>query len=328
VSEVRLSYAEGRLPSLVAKEPRMLTPYADPWPRPEGFRVVALATSIEAPHTTYGPWHTDSYSLAWVVEGNGVTHYDAHEIATRPGTVLCARPNMQARHDWGTSRCFQVFVTFYLDQVRAPWPAPESWPLARHLDPDHVYFSLFRSLLGFDLKDSATHACAVPLVELLLRVYVSGVPAREGQVTAVLPDAVERALGLIRAQVQSAPHETLRLEQLAKRAHITPQHLCKLFKESLGLGPIECAQALRLELATTLIERTELSLAEVAERYGFSSQFHFSKAFKHSYGMSPAAYRKAFRSGVTARPPGLMFRNHPLRHYFYEDAPGKILGST
>ena len=62
-------------------------------------------------------------------------------------------------------------------------PGVETWPLARHLDPDHVYFSLFRALLGFDFKDPATHACVVPLVELLLRVYVSGVPAREGQVT-------------------------------------------------------------------------------------------------------------------------------------------------
>jgi AraC family transcriptional regulator len=305
----------------------MLTPYVDPWPRPDGFKVVALATSIEAPHTTYGPWQTNSYSLAWVVEGNGITRYDEREIVTQPGTVLCVRPNMLARHDWGSERAFQVFVTFYLDAVGAPWPEPASWPLSRQLDPDHVYFSLFRSLLGFDLKDPATHACVVPLVELLLRVYVSGIPAREGQVTAVLPDAVERALTLIRAQVRSTPHEPLRLEQLAKRAHVTPQHLCRLFKESLGLGPIECAQALRLELATTLVERTELSLAEVAERYGFSSPFHFSKVFKQSYGMSPNAYRKAFRSGVTARPPGLMFRNHPLRHYFYEDAPGKILGS-
>ena len=121
------------------------------------------------------------------------------------------------------------------------------------------------------------------------------------------------------------PSETLRLAALAKSVYVTPQHLCRLFKDSLGLGPIECAQALRLELAVTLIERTEQSLQEVAGRFGFSSPFHLSKVFKQTYGMSPNAYRKAFRQGLTARPPGLMFRNHPLRHYFYEEAPGKII---
>jgi AraC family transcriptional regulator len=303
----------------------LLTAYADPWPRPAGFRVTALATSIESPGTTYGPWKTDSFGMAWVVEGSGVTTYDEHVIPTSAGTVLCVRPGMLARHDWGKERCFQAFVTFYLDAVASPWPAPESWPLARQLEPDHVYFSLFRSLLGFDMKDAAAHACAVPLVELLLRVYVSGQNTRDAQVTAVLPEAVERAIGLIREHVQKAPGDALRLQRLADSVHVTPQHLCRLFKDCLGLGPIECAQALRLEHATTLIERTELTLNEIAERYGFSSQFHFSKVFKQSYGMSPNAYRKAFRSGVTARPPGLMFRNHPLRHYFYERSPGKIL---
>ncbi len=303
----------------------MIIPYADPWPKPVGFRVASIATSIESPGTTYGPWRTDAYGMAWVVEGGGVTHYDEHRLATGPGSVLCVRPNTLARHDWGSARCFQAFVAFFADQFPAPWPAPETWPRHRQLEPDHAYFSLFRALLGFDLKTEAARACAVPLVELLLRVFVSGAEQREGHVTAVLPEAVERAVTLIRAAVERDPSEIPRLQQLAKGAHVTPQHLCRLFKDSLGLGPIECAQALRLELATTLIERTERSLQAVAERFGFSSPFHFSKVFKQSYGMSPNQYRQAFRSGRTARPPGLMFRNHPLRHYFYEAAPGKIL---
>lgn len=303
----------------------MIVPHADPWPRPTGFRVASIATSIESPSTTFGPWRTDAYGMAWIVEGGGVTRYDAQRFETAPGSVLCVRPGTWAQHDWGDQRCFQAFVAFYADDFPAPWPAPETWPLHRPLEPDHVYFALFRALLGFDLDDESAHACAVPLVELLLRVFVSGGEQREGHVTAVLPEAVERAVRLIRAAVEREPCEIPRLDELAKGAHVTPQHLCRVFKESLGLGPIECAQALRLELATTLVERTEQSLQAVAERYGFSSPFHFSKVFKQAYGMSPAQYRKAFRNGETARPPGLMFRNHPLRHYFYEDGPGKII---
>jgi AraC-like DNA-binding protein len=303
----------------------MLTPFTDPWPSPQGFRVVAVATSLESPHTTYGPWKTDAYGMAWVVEGGGVTHYGDERIETQPGTVLCVRPGTWSRHDWGAVRCFQAFFTWYADAYPPPWPAPERWALSRQLAPDHVLFALFRALLGFDVKDASSHACAVPLCELLLRVFVSGSEQREGQVLAVLPEQVERAIGSIRSAVQAEPSRPVRLQALAKSLHVTPQHLCRLFKETLGLGPIECAQALRLELATSLLERTEQTLSQVAERYGFSSPFHLSKAFKQSYGMSPAAYRRAFRSGATARPPGLMFRNHPLRHYFYEEAPGKIL---
>jgi AraC family transcriptional regulator len=324
VKAERLSYPDGSALSPLLS-PRMLTPHADPWPRPEGFRVVSIATSLESPGTTYGPWLTDAYGMAWIVEGGGTTHYDDQLLHTGPGSVLCVRPGTMARHDWGSSRCFQAFVAFYADAFPAPWPKPETWPSLRQLQPDHVYFALFRALLGYDLKQESARACAVPLVELLLRVFVGGGQEREGQVVAVLPEAVERAMALIRSAVQAEPSQTLRLAALARSVHVTPQHLCRLFKESLGLGPIECAQALRLELAATWIERTEQSLQAVAERYGFSSPFHLSKVFKQTYGMSPNAYRKAFRQGLTARPPGLMFRNHPLRHYFYEERPGRIL---
>lgn len=302
-----------------------ISSFSDPWPRPEGFRLVAFATSLESPGTTFGPWKTDAYGLAWIVEGGGVTSYDDARITTRPGTVLCVRPDMWMRHDWGNARCCQAFVNFRIDGFASPWPAPRTWPLSRDLPADHVFFALFRALLGFEPQAPGTHALTVPLVELMLRVFVSGAEQREGQLLAVLPEAVERAMAAIREAVEAAPSQPVRLAALAKAAHVTPQHLCRLFRESLGLGPIECAQALRLELAVSLIERTEQSLAQVAERYGFSSPFHLSKAFKQSYGMSPAAYRQAFRVGATARPPGLMFRNHPLRHYFYEAAPGKII---
>jgi hypothetical protein len=150
----------------------MLTPHADPWPRPEGFRVVSIATSLESPGTTFGPWRTNAYGMAWIVEGGGTTRYDEQVISTRPGSVLCVRPDTLARHDWGSARSFQAFVAFYADRFPPPWPAPETWPSLRQLQPDHVYFALFRALLGYDLKQETARACAVPLVELLLRVFV------------------------------------------------------------------------------------------------------------------------------------------------------------
>jgi AraC-like DNA-binding protein len=301
--------------------------YSDPWPRPTNFHVVTAATSLEAPGSTYGPWKMDRYGLAWIVEGSGVTHYDDEAFATQPGSVLMVRPGSVARHDWGNVRCFQCFVVFGFDELPAPWPDPASWPSLRNLPEDHLLFNLWRCLLPLDASDPKLSQCVVMLVELLLRVFVSEVETKPAAAAVPLPEAVERAIELIRQHVSEHPTEALRLPQLAQTVHVTPQHLCRLFKENLGLGPIECAQALRLDLASSLIERTELSLNEIAERYGFSSQFHFSKAFKQNYGMSPNAYRKSFRNGIVTRPAGLMFRNHPVRRYFYEDAPGKIKGS-
>ena len=87
---------------------------------------------------------------------------------------------------------------------------------------------------------------------------------------------------------------------------------------------MECLQAMRIEKAAGLLERSDQNIGEIADALGFSSQFYFSRIFKQSYGVSPSAYRKAFRAGDATRPTGLMFRHHALRRYFYEGSPGKI----
>ncbi|RDS98780.1 AraC family transcriptional regulator, partial [Burkholderia contaminans] len=52
------------------------------------------------------------------------------------------------------------------------------------------------------------------------------------------------------------------------------------------------AQA-RGAMAETLLGDARLSLAEVAERLGFSDLSSFSQAFKRWYGVPPGAYRSA-----------------------------------
>jgi AraC-like DNA-binding protein len=48
-------------------------------------------------------------------------------------------------------------------------------------------------------------------------------------------------------------------------------------------------------MAETLLADARLSLAEVAERLGFSDLSSFSQAFKRWYGVPPGAYRSAAR---------------------------------
>src|SRR5690349_17314703 len=152
--------------------------------------------------------------------------------------------------------------------------------MVREFAHDDPFFALFGSLLRFDMNNADTLPVVVPMAELLLRLFLSGAESSAEASTPRLPEAVERAIQLIRRHADEHPERPLRLPELSRLVHVTPQHLCRLFKDALGLGPIECAQALRIEHASSLLERTDLGLAEIAERFGFSSQFHFSRAFK------------------------------------------------
>ena len=88
---------------------------------------------------------------------------------------------------------------------------------------------------------------------------------------------------------------------------------------------MECLRLLRVELAASLLERQKLNLSAIADRLGYSSQFHLSRSFKQHYGVTPRDYREAFAAGLAARQGGLVFRHHRLRRYLAERAPGKVV---
>ncbi len=299
----------------------------DDWPPPRGFRVIAVATSVETPRSTYGPFPLDLYGLAWVAEGGGATFLDAVRIDTHPGTVMLMRPGMTLHHNWGRARSFQSFIVFDFDSLSPPWPDPATWPLSRDLKADDVLFGLWRFVLASwqEKLGSVRHdPLMVAATLLMLRMVVTGTSGAGALTELSLPRPVEDALVFIQDHVSQRPAEPLRLGVIARKVHVSEQHLCRLFKRSLGESPLRCAQLLRLEYAGTLLDRTELSVAEIAERLGYSSQFHFSKSFKQGYGLSPTAYRTAFRDGSASRPAGLVYRHHRLRHYVYERSPGQV----
>ncbi|NQZ70101.1 MAG: helix-turn-helix transcriptional regulator [Lentisphaeria bacterium] len=54
---------------------------------------------------------------------------------------------------------------------------------------------------------------------------------------------------------------------------------------------MEYVKQLRLNKAKILLATTSLYVAEVADKVGFSNQFHFSRQFKKMFGVSPSDYQ-------------------------------------
>lgn len=60
------------------------------------------------------------------------------------------------------------------------------------------------------------------------------------------------------------PEEPFRLESLARHAGLSVSRLAHLFRVQLGVSPKRFTEKIRLDLARRLLERTDLSVAEVA----------------------------------------------------------------
>ena len=86
--------------------------------------------------------------------------------------------------------------------------------------------------------------------------------------------------------------ENPQLEDLAEKLNMSVSNLCHLFKNETGISPIRYAMERRLEKALLLLGDSHLSMGDIAAKTGFSDRYHFSKAFKSHYGMTPVQMRK------------------------------------
>lgn len=92
--------------------------------------------------------------------------------------------------------------------------------------------------------------------------------------------------------VDSHYQETLTLEMLSERFHISLSHLCRQFKQILNRTFTEYVAQKRVGRACELLRQTRLPVSEIGEQVGYTDYFYFSRVFKKIAGLSPSTYRK------------------------------------
>ena len=90
----------------------------------------------------------------------------------------------------------------------------------------------------------------------------------------------------------------LDIETLSALTHVSRAHFIRTFRATFGETPHRYLQRRRLERSIALLRETERPVTEVCLDVGFSSLGSFSRTFTQVIGMSPSAYREAWRTGA------------------------------
>ncbi|MBH0109945.1 helix-turn-helix domain-containing protein [Salinibacterium sp. NG22] len=88
--------------------------------------------------------------------------------------------------------------------------------------------------------------------------------------------------------------EDLPVEELARRAQMSPRTFARRFKTDLGTTPGAWLGRQRLMHAQLLLEQTDLGLEQVAWESGFGSAAVLRQNFVRKLGVAPTAYRGNF----------------------------------
>lgn len=82
------------------------------------------------------------------------------------------------------------------------------------------------------------------------------------------------------------------LEQCAREFNYNANYLSRLFKQKFGKTYTEYVVELKVEKCKELLVRTDISVNDLASRFGYSSSQNFIRVFKKYTLMTPGQYRK------------------------------------
>lgn len=255
-----------------------------------GYGRYVTARSGVSPHPGFSHWlleHFEAGQLEVRTPRQGWTCFTAGQTALYPpGTSYTERLPKGQRQS--VSRC--VFFAI------GAWNGLANLNLQpgdrlRVLDPEALLDPILTELEEATLSTttSATLAFAA-LTRMLARLQSARLlAAGDAQLnSAVAGDLVQRAHHYFRAHL----HLPVRVAEVAKALSLSESGFAHAYRQAAGQPPMAGLRALRVDAARALLLRGSDPLRVVAERCGFTDEFHLSRTFKQLVGVSPRQFRQ------------------------------------
>jgi AraC-like DNA-binding protein len=210
------------------------------------------------------------------------------------GTLLVIEPG----ETWTSQTQDFTFHHLFIDPTWLQWLATELLqrePSLLHF-PSHPLFdpSLSKALRDFAARSLAP-ASRLQQEEMLLHLLAPLLLSHAQDARALSqpkwePPAIKHAKEYLQAHCT----QEVSLQELARVANLSPFHLARVFRQTVGLPPHAYQTQLRLARARTLLAQG-YELDYVAHETGFFDQAHFTQQFQRHFCVTPGSYRKTAR---------------------------------
>jgi AraC family transcriptional regulator len=196
-------------------------------------------------------------------------------VQVKPGGALYRPPN-DAHED--VHRDVMDCVTVLLpDDVGRP-------ATAQALDDPRLHRAALALHREARADDDASNLIVEGLALLVSTILLSRMPHME--------TGVPRWIVRVRDRLQDCDGPPPSLSELANGVERDPTYVAATFKRVYGMTAGDYVRRLRLWRARDALDRDrDSSLSKIAADCGFADQSHFTRHFRHLFGMTPGAYR-------------------------------------
>ena len=233
-------------------------------------------------------------------------HGDVHVLTSTPGlkplqittddVVRLTRPDSIAnvRYGGGGVRTRFICGFFACDDVLSE-QLVASFPKLIHCEAgaDSAVALLLRSVRPSQTAVTLGQGAVIgKLSELLfvdaIREYAGSLPQQEGWLSGLTDRYVSHGLALIYAR----PGAAWSLESLARAVGLSRTAFAEHFVRCTGMAPMQYLSQWRLRVAADALRHTDGAIKLIAEAAGFGSTAAFTRAFRRTFGVSPARWRR------------------------------------
>lgn len=241
------------------------------------------------PNYTYG-WDTrDYYLLHYCLSGCGIYTVGDKKYSIRPGDGFLITPESTIMHLSDSKDPWNLcWVGFQGAQVT-------SYLKRANLDQDHLLFhydtgslleTYFENLYDKARSPEISNLTLTGYLYLLLGALADHHLAEKNSMVPL--SHFEKSTRYIKHNIRSP----LTVVQLAEEANITPSQLYRVFMKNCGKSPKEYLDAAKIKKSCELMDKTDLSMHEIAAYLGYDYDTHFYKIFRRIMGTNPSAYKE------------------------------------
>jgi len=232
--------------------------------------------------TTRAPRHSHEFGcLHFTTSGLYQEQVEGKKFEVDQGKILYKPPGIDHCNEFrnvGANTCRIELHMCRLRNVDLP-----NCPLVLSKPNLAILFHNIRRELrdGDDLSDMAIEGLSWELTCELVR------GSRRRKPSSV-PSIARQASEIIRAQISNPPS----ISVLSLELGIHRSQLSRSFKATFGITLSNFVRKCRIEKAIDLLEKDNLSIAEIALECGFNDQSHFTRCFRVMMSTTPAKWRK------------------------------------
>lgn len=250
-----------------------------------------------------------TFELHYVLDGSCSFRIGDRFLDLEKGQVILIGPNVYHSLKARSDQLSKICMSLHLLPAPKETASPEEQDLEERflgfeavvLDGEsaHELLSAFdRDLCQeswglFDIEEQKAH------FKLLILWLARHLRKQEGVVLTPAPAIIDQA-SFIAQFFNLNFHLPNGAQVLADRLHISRRHLERKLKEQFGKNFRQMQQEIRLEVAMDMLITTDKTIAEIAERVGFSNTASFCTFIKNTTSMTPSQLRQSLRKEYTA----------------------------